>query len=241
MLPLVYDELRRLAAHKMANEVPGQTLQPTALVHEAWLRLGGPDLLPLAAMDRRGWVIALGSLAKVLFHGLRVGWILSPLESVRQRLVAMKQTDDLQTTYLTQGIILEFMLRGYLEKYLKRRLAQSRARRDSMRRALLDYMPSGTWWNEIEGGVCYWVNLPPPLRADEVLLEARQRGVIFAPKQMFGVKASVNDAMRLGFTDLAEETARNGVRVIGQICRKLLAGPCRTPAPEERDYARVHV
>jgi RNA polymerase sigma factor (TIGR02999 family) len=44
MLPLVYGELRRLAAHKMAQEAPGQTLQPTALVHEAWLRLGGkPD------------------------------------------------------------------------------------------------------------------------------------------------------------------------------------------------------
>jgi RNA polymerase sigma factor (TIGR02999 family) len=41
LLPLVYEELRRLAAHKMANEVPGQTLQPTALVHEAWLRMAG--------------------------------------------------------------------------------------------------------------------------------------------------------------------------------------------------------
>jgi RNA polymerase sigma factor (TIGR02999 family) len=41
LLPLVYDELRRLAAAKMANEAPGQTLQPTALVHEAWLRLAG--------------------------------------------------------------------------------------------------------------------------------------------------------------------------------------------------------
>jgi DNA-binding GntR family transcriptional regulator len=37
LLPLVYEELRRLAAAKMANEAPGQTLQPTALVHEAWL------------------------------------------------------------------------------------------------------------------------------------------------------------------------------------------------------------
>jgi len=43
LLPLVYDELRRLAANKMANEQPGHTLQPTALVHEAWLRLGGID------------------------------------------------------------------------------------------------------------------------------------------------------------------------------------------------------
>src|SRR5205085_8399936 len=41
LLPLVYEELRRLAAHKMAHEAQGHTLQPTALVHEAWLRLTG--------------------------------------------------------------------------------------------------------------------------------------------------------------------------------------------------------
>lgn len=41
LLELVYQELRRLAAHRMAQEAPGQTLQPTALVHEAWLRLIG--------------------------------------------------------------------------------------------------------------------------------------------------------------------------------------------------------
>src|SRR5215831_13444848 len=41
LLPLVYEELRLLAAHKMAQEQTGQTLQPTALVHEAWLRLAG--------------------------------------------------------------------------------------------------------------------------------------------------------------------------------------------------------
>ena len=43
LLPLVYEELRKLAAVRMANEAPGQTLQPTALVHEAWLRLGADD------------------------------------------------------------------------------------------------------------------------------------------------------------------------------------------------------
>ncbi len=43
LLPLVYDELRRLAAARMAHEPSNQTLQPTALVHEAWLRLVGAD------------------------------------------------------------------------------------------------------------------------------------------------------------------------------------------------------
>ena len=42
LLPLVYRELRRMAAHKMANEPAGHTLQPTALVHEAWLKLVAP-------------------------------------------------------------------------------------------------------------------------------------------------------------------------------------------------------
>ncbi len=43
LLPLVYEELRRLATAKMAQEKPGQTLQATALVHEAWLKLAGSD------------------------------------------------------------------------------------------------------------------------------------------------------------------------------------------------------
>src|SRR5262249_6701244 len=43
LLPLVYDELRQLAAQRLAHEAPGQTLQATALVHEAYLRLVGGD------------------------------------------------------------------------------------------------------------------------------------------------------------------------------------------------------
>src|ERR1017187_8255600 len=43
LLPLVYQELRKLAAKKMAGEAPGHTLQPTALVHEVWLQLAGDE------------------------------------------------------------------------------------------------------------------------------------------------------------------------------------------------------
>jgi RNA polymerase sigma factor (TIGR02999 family) len=43
LIPLVYGELRRLAGARLAREAPGQTLQATALVHEAWIRLGGDD------------------------------------------------------------------------------------------------------------------------------------------------------------------------------------------------------
>src|SRR3954462_5155352 len=60
LLPLVYDELRRLAAARMAAEPAGHTLQPTALVHEAYLRLvGGGD----ATWDSRGHFFAAAAEA----------------------------------------------------------------------------------------------------------------------------------------------------------------------------------
>jgi RNA polymerase sigma factor (TIGR02999 family) len=48
LLPMVYEELRKLAAVRMANEKAGQTLQPTALVHEAWLKIAGDGGTPFA-------------------------------------------------------------------------------------------------------------------------------------------------------------------------------------------------
>ncbi len=61
ILPLVYDELRRLAAQRMARESPGQTLQATALVHEAYLRLVGGD--PDRPWDGRGHFFAAAAEA----------------------------------------------------------------------------------------------------------------------------------------------------------------------------------
>jgi RNA polymerase sigma factor (TIGR02999 family) len=61
LLPLVYDELRRLAASWLSHEKPGQTLQPTALVHEAYLRLVGSD--PDKVWDGRGHFFAAAALA----------------------------------------------------------------------------------------------------------------------------------------------------------------------------------
>jgi hypothetical protein len=55
LLPLVYEELRKLAAAKMAQEKPGQTLQATALVHEAWLRLVGAD-------EQKAWMDGIRDL-----------------------------------------------------------------------------------------------------------------------------------------------------------------------------------
>src|SRR6516225_3992775 len=71
LLPLVYDELRRLAAHKMAQEKPGQTLDATALVHEAYLRLTGDN--PGQSWDSRGhfFAAAAEAMRRILIDNAR--------------------------------------------------------------------------------------------------------------------------------------------------------------------------
>jgi len=69
LLPLVYDELRKLAAERMAQEKPGQTLQATALVHEAYLRL--VDVDKVKHWDSRGhfFAAAAEAMRRILVNG----------------------------------------------------------------------------------------------------------------------------------------------------------------------------
>jgi RNA polymerase sigma factor (TIGR02999 family) len=71
LLPLVYEELRQLAAHKLAHETPGQTLQPTALVHEAYLRLVAQ--IPGQHWDSRGhfFAAAAEAMRRILVENAR--------------------------------------------------------------------------------------------------------------------------------------------------------------------------
>jgi hypothetical protein len=81
ILPLVYDELRKLAAAKMARESASQTLQPTALVHEAWLRLGG-EAQPSWKNRAHFFAAAAEAMRRILIENARrrhrcateVGW-----------------------------------------------------------------------------------------------------------------------------------------------------------------------
>jgi RNA polymerase sigma factor (TIGR02999 family) len=70
LLPLVYHELRRLAAAKLAREAPGQTLQATALVHEAWLRLGG-DQQPHWSNRAHFFAAAAEGMRRILIDNAR--------------------------------------------------------------------------------------------------------------------------------------------------------------------------
>jgi RNA polymerase sigma factor (TIGR02999 family) len=71
LLPLVYDELRQLAAHKLAHELPGQTLEPTALVHEAYLRLVDQENQPHWETRGHFFAAAAEAMRRILVESAR--------------------------------------------------------------------------------------------------------------------------------------------------------------------------
>jgi RNA polymerase sigma factor (TIGR02999 family) len=100
LLPLVYEELRRIAARQMAQESPGQTLQPTALVHEAWLRLAGDDA-PRFQNRAHFFAAAAEAMRRVLIesarrkHSLKRGGAPLREELLDCHLVQQVPTDEL--------------------------------------------------------------------------------------------------------------------------------------------------
>jgi RNA polymerase sigma factor (TIGR02999 family) len=109
ILPLVYDELRRLAAQRLAHEKPGQTLEPTALVHEAYLRL--VDTTTIRRWDSRGhfFAAAAEAMRRILVERARRrrrkrhGGGLRRLD-LSETAVAISPTDDEQILELDQAL-----------------------------------------------------------------------------------------------------------------------------------------
>ena len=108
LLPLVYDELRKLAAQRLAGEAPGQTLQPTALVHEAWMRLTKGD--HAANFENQGhfFASAVEAIRRILIerarkrNALKRGSGLKPLD-LEHANIAM-ETDDETLLVLNEAL-----------------------------------------------------------------------------------------------------------------------------------------
>lgn len=110
LLPLVYGELRKIAAAKMGREASGQTLQATALVHEAWLRLGG-DKQPQWRNRAHFFAAAAESMRRILIekarrrHAVRHGGALKEVRADATGFaLAAPETDDEQLLLVHEAL-----------------------------------------------------------------------------------------------------------------------------------------
>jgi 2-aminoadipate transaminase len=208
-----------LASRRRLLEIASKYQVPIVEDHVYSRLHGRNERVPcLKQLDRSNLVIHIDSFAKVAFPGLRVGWIVAPATAI-ERLRIVKQMSDLHTDQLAQATLAEFLKRGLFQKHLARMRKVYASRLMALDEALRKHMPEGTRWTRPEGGMCFWLELPPGFDASELMIHAKERGVLFAPGRYFYVQAPLPNTLRLGFSSLNEKQIARGVSILAELLR----------------------
>ncbi|GAA3562922.1 PLP-dependent aminotransferase family protein [Nonomuraea rosea] len=179
--------LQHVAELAKAADVPvieDRTL--AALVYD-----GTPVPEPLARWHPYG-TVTVGSLSKVLWGGLRVGWLAAP-EPMLARLVETKVDADLATSAVSQRLAAELLERNPVDPWR----AELVRRRDHFTAALAARLPEWTWTLP-QGGLSIWARLPGT-DTDRFAAVAREHGVAVAPGSLFSPDGRHRDRLRLSF------------------------------------------
>jgi DNA-binding transcriptional MocR family regulator len=183
----------------------------------------------LAADDRDGSVIHVGSFSKSLLPGVRIGYVAAAPELIA-RLTTAKQASDLCSPLLMQRAMAHFFQHGRFAAHLRRSLPRYRERRDALLTAMARFFPSGLRWSTPRGGYCVWVALPPGVSTTELYLAAVERGVAFAPGDVFFSGPPPRPYIRLAFIQ-TPDVIGEAVEILGDVIGTQLARrPFKTSA-----------
>jgi DNA-binding transcriptional MocR family regulator len=158
------------------------------------LGLGRKSLAPVAAGSRTAVILTIGSLSKLLWGGLRVGWVRGP-EPVINRLGQLKLVVDHGSSLPSQAIATVLM--ADIQKTIEHRRAEAEVRLAALETALRERLPE--WqWRRPDGGLSLWVRLPRGTSAEYAHVAFRH-GVHLVPGNMASAQGNFADHLRLPF------------------------------------------
>jgi DNA-binding transcriptional MocR family regulator len=179
------------------------------------LAYDGPPPQAMAADDTTGLVIHVGSFSKSLLPGARLGYVAAAPQLI-SRLVMAKQANDLCSPPLIQRAMALFLQHGRMATHMRRIIPRYRERRDALIAAMTRYFPSGLRWTTPHGGFCSWVALPHGASTTELYLAAVERGVAFAPGDVFFSGPAPRPYMRLAFIH-TPEVIDESIQILGDV------------------------
>lgn len=175
------------------------------------LRYEGSSIPSLKAMDSQGYVMYLSTFSKILFPGLRVGWLSAPKPVIRQ-ITFLKQMADLHTSSLSQCVFEEFLKRGLLQQHLETLRKEYSRRRNAMIQAMERYTSEGFHWNKPQGGFYIWCRVPGELSKSRLLIKALEKKVAFVTGDAFFTDEQLENYIRLNFTFHTPELINEGIK-----------------------------
>lgn len=187
---------------------------------EEEMKYFGKVVLPIKSMDERKIVLYVGTFSKVLFPGIRIGWIAADEECV-ERLTAIKRFNDISTNHVVQVAMYHFLQMGYYDLNLRRLHRIFRNRMQIAIQAMESNLPEGVSWTRPMGGYTIWVRMH--FCVDESLLKetSLNRGVLVSPGSYYFNTGDRGNYCRISIASLEEDEIGEGIHRLGLALKDL--------------------
>lgn len=168
---------------------------------------------PIAALDKGGsGVVYIGSFSKILFPGIRVGWLLGD-KKIIDTLESVKRCKNIHTSFLDQGILYEYLNSGAFEKHVKKVRKSYKERYEFALKCINKYIKPNFIWGE--GGLHIYIGIQG-VDSRELLKKCYKRNVIFTPGDIFTVDNTGKNTLRLGLSRVTLKEIEEGIKIIGE-------------------------
>jgi DNA-binding transcriptional MocR family regulator len=189
---------------------------------EEEMKYFGKVSMPIKSIDNHQIVIYLGTFSKVLFPGIRVGWVVADKKCI-QRLLAIKRFSDLSSSTVVQAAIYEFCRLGLYDRHIKRMHRVYRKRMQTTIQAFKKYVPQKKIsWNEPNGGYLIWFKLKDTDDEESRLLKKFvDHGVFISPGRYYFSRTNPGNFFRLSISTLDEGEIEEGIKRLGEAISEL--------------------
>jgi 2-aminoadipate transaminase len=179
------------------------------------LNFEGETLPSLWSLSGGEGVILLKTFSKMLFPGMRLGWI-AARGTLMDKIVMLKQSVDLCTASFNQLVIGEYIKEGRMRATIEAAIRCYLPKKDAMLAALADSMPQGVEWSKPTGGMFLWAKVHGPIDGDRMFERAAESGVVYVKGRQFHCDGSGGGTMRLNYSFPTVEKIREGVSKLGE-------------------------
>lgn len=185
------------------------------------VRFEGEALPAVRSFDETGHAIYTSTFSKILAPGLRLGWVVAPLELINKYTI-MKQSVDLHSDQLAQYIVATFFKNNDIDEHIAKITALYKERKDLMMTAIKKYFPETVSYSQPEGGMFIWIEVPGITDTQELFDRCIQNNVAFVPGEPFYCDEVVPGTFRLNYSNMPEEQIELGMKRLAQAIDEVL-------------------
>lgn len=166
-------------------------------------------------------VMQLRTFSKILFPGMRMGWIVADQLFIN-KIIMLKQSVDLCTPSFTQLILAEYIKRGRMKQSIEKAIKCYQPKLSAILSSLEKHMPKEVKWSKPTGGMFLWLTLPKRIDTKDIFMTAIEHNVAYVIGRPFHCDHSGGNTMRLNYSFPSVEQIETGIKHLSEAIKEVL-------------------